>query len=939
MSEVVIATGGTEIIEALITDVNNAVLTGLTDIKIDCRRKSDGKLIDWNDFTFKSSGWTTRQLALTETDATNEAGWYRYSFNTGSIVSPVANDVYTVTVRQTSLTNASNVPQFGVIRTGSFVDTIAANLVTKTAYVTGTASAGAAQSITLAGLSSVDQFYRFCLVEITGGTGAGQSRVILNYVGSTKVATVAKSWATNPDSTSTFIVHPFAQPGILDAGIAQAGAATTITLLATSSSTNSVYVGLVVSIVGGTGIGQERVITAYVGSTQVATVDSAWATNPDSTSVYILTPTGRALTVSNLDKTGYSLANGSIALATFAAGAIDSTVLAANAIGASQIATDAITAAKIAAGAITSSEAPALANLDAAVTSRAAPGDAMTLADGAITAAKVASAALTTAKFAAGAIDSTVLAANAIGASQIATDAITSAKIAAGAITSSEAPALANLDVASSTLATAAALATAQTTLNTVSTGVSAVQGVGFTAGVDDLHSARTLQATLATTNNVTNAVTAINAHTDSNDTTIAGLIAAVQADTDNLQTRIPAALTNGRIPAYVGEMAADVVNASALASTAVTEIQNGLATRAVMSFDVEIATDVLGGEFIYFPYFKNGAAVVGASLTMQVSRTQGGGNFQTLDWDLEVFVAPADNTFPGIAMDPLDATYRPGVYYRFFDQAFPSNAVTPDIYTVWFYEGAELVGMGRLRVGMADTIKALPSTLTAIKGATFDSATDSLEALRNRGDAAWITATGFAVPGSAMTLAAEAIVAATFAADAISAAALSAAAVTKITTGLALEATLTAMKGAGFDTNTDSLEALRNRGDAAWVTATGFATPTNVTDATQASTAALTATIDARTVTVLAAITAVPAGVWAYTISGNATLTQAGGALYGLKVMSFNRMEEAAGNPGTLLVYADDGVTLRFSFTLRDATGGAVTASAGEPARRSAVA
>jgi hypothetical protein len=40
-----------------------------------------------------------------------------------------------------------------------------------------------------------------------------------------------------------------------------------------------------------------------------------------------------------------------------------------------------------------------------------------------------------------------------------------------------------------------------------------------------------------------------------------------------------------------------------------------------------------------------------------------------------------------------------------------------------------------------------------------------------------------------------------------------------------ALEATLTSMKGATFDTSTDSLEALRNRGDAAWVTATGFST------------------------------------------------------------------------------------------------------------------
>lgn len=38
----------------------------------------------------------------------------------------------------------------------------------------------------------------------------------------------------------------------------------------------------------------------------------------------------------------------------------------------------------------------------------------------------------------------------------------------------------------------------------------------------------------------------------------------------------------------------------------------------------------------------------------------------------------------------------------------------------------------------------ATSAQAVAIQGATFDTATDSLEALRNRGDAAWVTATGF---------------------------------------------------------------------------------------------------------------------------------------------------------------------------------------------------
>lgn len=73
-------------------------------------------------------------------------------------------------------------------------------------------------------------------------------------------------------------------------------------------------------------------------------------------------------------------------------------------------------------------------------------------------------------------------------------------------------------------------------------------------------------------------------------DDAVLAAIATVQTDTDNIQTRIPAALVGGRIDASVGAMAADTVTASAiatdaigsneLAATAITEIQAGLATQ-----------------------------------------------------------------------------------------------------------------------------------------------------------------------------------------------------------------------------------------------------------------------------------------------------------------------------------------------------------------------
>jgi hypothetical protein len=61
-------------------------------------------------------------------------------------------------------------------------------------------------------------------------------------------------------------------------GTAQAGAANSITLAAGASSTDNIYVGMVISITSGTGNGHVGVITAYNGSTKVATVQASTAT-------------------------------------------------------------------------------------------------------------------------------------------------------------------------------------------------------------------------------------------------------------------------------------------------------------------------------------------------------------------------------------------------------------------------------------------------------------------------------------------------------------------------------------------------------------------------------------------------------------------------------------------------------------------------------------
>jgi hypothetical protein len=55
--------------------------------------------------------------------------------------------------------------------------------------------------------------------------------------------------------------------------------------------------------------------------------------------------------------------------------------------------------------------------------------------------------------------------------------------------------------------------------------------------------------------------------------------VAAVQSDTNDIQTRLPAALVSGRMDSSVGAMAADTLTGAALDASAVTEIQSGLST------------------------------------------------------------------------------------------------------------------------------------------------------------------------------------------------------------------------------------------------------------------------------------------------------------------------------------------------------------------------
>jgi len=65
----------------------------------------------------------------------------------------------------------------------------------------------------------------------------------------------------------------------------------TITLASTASAVNGTYDNMNVYITTGTGVGQLRTISTYVGGTKIATLTSAWTTNPSpSDSVYSVAP-------------------------------------------------------------------------------------------------------------------------------------------------------------------------------------------------------------------------------------------------------------------------------------------------------------------------------------------------------------------------------------------------------------------------------------------------------------------------------------------------------------------------------------------------------------------------------------------------------------------------------------------------------------------------
>ncbi len=91
-------------------------------------------------------------------------------------------------------------PEFAPYQQGA-----AMGLTTLGTASTGTAQAGDASAITLAAGAPSSDLTGF-VIETTGGTGDGQTRVITGYNTATKVAQVYPPWTVEPDATTTYSV-------------------------------------------------------------------------------------------------------------------------------------------------------------------------------------------------------------------------------------------------------------------------------------------------------------------------------------------------------------------------------------------------------------------------------------------------------------------------------------------------------------------------------------------------------------------------------------------------------------------------------------------------------------------------------------------------------------------------------------------------------------
>lgn len=410
---------------------------------------------------------------------------------------------------------------------------------------------------------------------ISGSNGVGYVTLTGDEMNGSMVAVAAKV-ASGPKATLATL-YPRVLPPLKDhpSGTAQAGAAGTITLASTAPTFD--LAGCIVKTTGGTGGGggsgsqgnQARVITAYNGSTKVATVEPNWETTPDNTTTYAIlltdmfNPSGAAdalldevlsTTVHNTDGSVGQRVRRSSAIATDGvvndAGATTTSFIVGGTVTTNDFFNDQVLV--FTTGALAGQSKPVL-DYDGATKT-------ITLSE-----------ALTSAP--ANGVEFVLIPVHVHPVAQIVEGVWGEAL--PGAYGAGEAGNIlgTNLDGLISDIPNAASNAAAvwdEATAGHVGAGSFGKAVVDIKAKTDNLPADPA----------------------DASD--VAALIAAVQADTNDIQTRLPAALVSGRMDVSVGAMADDVVTAAALAADAGTEIADALLKRDLSAVTGEAARSPL---------------------------------------------------------------------------------------------------------------------------------------------------------------------------------------------------------------------------------------------------------------------------------------------------------------------------------------------------------
>ena len=207
-----------------------------------------------------------------------------------------------------AVTTGGWIARFSIGYPGELFSTTIATLSSQTSF---TLTTGPAEDDALNGLTVV-------IHDIASAVQCARATVS-DYTGSTKTVTLLAgatftvaagdniSILSTADAT-TALTSIAAILGMVNSlftktGTAAAGGGSTITLDSGASATNDLYKYQQVVLVTGTGAGQSRWISGYVGATKVATVDRAWTTNPDATTTFVITPfsllTGAQVPTSN----------------------------------------------------------------------------------------------------------------------------------------------------------------------------------------------------------------------------------------------------------------------------------------------------------------------------------------------------------------------------------------------------------------------------------------------------------------------------------------------------------------------------------------------------------------------------------------------------------------------------------------------------------------